>query len=102
MTGVFLPTDTIVGVDESPLILSRTGNGTIKTVDLNHPQLDVPNEFLAIVKNNNTVGKELVLVQFDNLSNAVYTYNSHIQLDDIGELTNTLTPIIRYRYFSST
>jgi hypothetical protein len=102
MTGVFLPTDTIVGVDENPLILSGTVNGTIKTVDLNHPQLDVPNEFLVIVKNNKPVGKELVLVQFDNLSNAVYTYNSHIQLDDVGELTNTLTPIIRYRYFSST
>lgn len=87
---------------KAPLILAGTGNATIKTVDLNHPQLDVLNEVLAIMKNNKPVGKELVLVQFDNLSNAVYTYNSHIQMNDIDELTNTLTPIIRYRYFSST
>lgn len=95
MAALYHPIDTIAGVNKHPLILANTNNNTVRTLDT-QAQQDIIDGFLAIMQENKPIGKELVLVQFENLSNAVYSYDSTKQLVEIGKLTETLTPLVLY------
>lgn len=101
LIGILQPTFASTGINEDYTILADTKNDTGRMLDLTQAQQNILDSFLPIMQDSKPIGEELMLVQFENLSSAIYSYDSHVQVKELDRLMDTLVPLVTYSDMSA-